>query len=499
MIGGHADSSPEVPLRTRSRLLAAALALTAALLAAPATVAAPAAHAAAASAGADPGRNLAALAFTDGHGRVLGLRGFNLDKYDETTPADLRAVAAEGFDLVRLDITWARLEPQRGRYDAAEFRTLRRLLSAADRYGLRVVVDFHQDVFGPKYGGGQDGAPLWATRDDGLPFVPDPSDWFAGYFQPAVQRAFQHLYDDPDLRRAQADFYAHVARELRGHRSLLGYDLFNEPSGPIAGDPTDPAVQIAASAALERGRLAAMYRRLIAAVRGVDASAWLFVEPTVLVGEGVPTQLPGFADPRLGAARIGYAPHFYDTAVENGQDWNPADGFIQNYLAAITAYPASHKMPVLVGEWGPPDADRPGNTALIAQQVAAMRQFASGWTMWYWGKGVGGYTPLGPDGRPHPGDAPVFAPYARELAGTRIAESYDPSARRYTLSYRLRGCLPTRIVLPPSAYPAGASVAVTGAQTARIDLRQPAGGWYGTADVSAPAGAVVTVTVTPAG
>ncbi|WP_042368624.1 cellulase family glycosylhydrolase [Streptacidiphilus neutrinimicus] len=480
-------------MRPRSRFTAATIALSAALsaalCAAPATAsAAPSGRAAAST----------STALTDGHGRVLGLRGFNVDKYDETTPADIRAIAAWGFDLIRLDITWARLEPQRGRYDEAEFCKLRQLMDAADRSGLRVVVDFHQDVFGPEYGGGQDGAPQWATRDDGLPFVADPNDWFAGYFQPAVQRAFQHLYDDPDLRRAQADFYAHVARELRGHRSLLGYDLFNEPSGPIAGDPTDPAEQVAASAALERGRLAAMYRRLIGAVRGVDASSWIFVEPTVLVGEGVPTQLPGFADPRHGAPRIGYAPHFYDTSVEDGQDWDPSDGFVQNYVAAVTAYPQAHRMPVLVGEWGPPDADRPGNTELVAQQVAAMRKFAAGWTMWYWGKGTGGYTPLGPDGTPHPGDAPVFTPYARELAGSALAESYDPATRTYTLRYRASGRLPTRVVLPPSVYTAGASVAVTGAPHARIDLRQPHAGWYGTAQVGVPAGATVTVTVTPA-
>ncbi|MEY9940616.1 cellulase family glycosylhydrolase [Streptacidiphilus sp. MAP5-3] len=488
----------------RARRSAAVIALAlAAGLAAPAIATARPATVPAVAAASVPAAG--PLGFTDDQGRLLGLRGFNVDKYDETTPADIRAIAAHGFDLIRLDITWARLEPQRGVYDEAEFRKLQTLLDAADRYGLRVVIDFHQDVFGPKYDGGSpDGAPLWATRDDGLPFVPDPSDWFAGYFQPAVQRAFTHLYDDADLRLDQADFYAHVARELRGHRSLLGYDLFNEPSGPIAGDPTDPANQIAASAALEQGRLAAMYRRLIAAVRSQDSGSWIFVEPTVLVGEGVPTQLPGFTDPRHGAPRIGYAPHFYDTNVENGQDWNPADGFIQNYLSAITAYPTAHHMPVLVGEWGPPDADRPGNTQLVAQQVAAMRQFAAGWTMWYWGEGNGGYTPLGPDGTPHPGDAPVFAPYARALAGSPVSDSYDAATGVWTLQYRTSTVkAPTQVVLPPSVYPGGAAIAVTGAGSARthLDVRQPHDGWYGTADISVPSarpGTVLTVTVRPA-
>jgi endoglycosylceramidase len=80
-----------------------------------------------------------------------------------------------------------------------------------------------------------------------------------------------------------------------------------------------------------------------------------------------------------------------------------------------------------------------------------------------------------------------------------LNESYDPTMRTYTLRYRADGHLPSRIVLPPSIYANGASVAVTGAPEARIDLRQPRDGWYGTADVSAPAGSFVTVTVTTAG
>jgi endoglycosylceramidase len=71
--------------------------------------------------------------------------------------------------------------------------------------------------------------------------------------------------------------------------------------------------------------------------------------------------------------------------------------------------------------------------------------------------------------------------------------------RTYTLRYRAQGPLPTRVVLPPSVYADGASVAVTGAARARVDLRQPSAGWYGTAEVTVPAGATVTVTVTPAG
>lgn len=482
--------------------LAGAVALTAAAppASAAAPTAAPRARAADFPTGTVTTRDGLTL-FTDAAGRTLRLRGFNVDKYDETTEADIRSIAAHGFDLIRLDLTWARLEPQPGRYDGAEMAKLQRLMDWADAAGLLVLVDFHQDVYGPAFGGGQDGIPAWATRDDGLPFTPDPADWFAEYFEPSVQAAFTHLYDDPDLRRDQTDFYTHVALALRGHPSLLGYDLFNEPSGPFDGDPTVPSVQVAAAAALESGRLALMYQRLIAAVRSVDSRSWLFVEPTVLVGEGVPTSLPGFADPRRGAARIGYAPHFYDTSVEDGADWDPSDGFIQAYTAAITAYPRAHRMPVLVGEWGPPNADTPGNTELVRAQVDAMAGFAAGWTMWYWGEGTGGYTPLGPDGLPHPGDAPVFGPYASAVAGLPVAESFDPANGDYRLGYTVGRGGSTRIVLSGTAYPRGVRISVSGARRPVLLVRQPRGAAAGVALVSVPgarAGTKVSVTVVPA-
>ncbi|WP_030060932.1 MULTISPECIES: cellulase family glycosylhydrolase [Streptomyces] len=441
-------------------------------------------------------------ALTDAQGRHLLLRGFNLDKYAEATEADLDSIAAQGFTLVRLPVSWTRLEPTRGRLDRTELRRLQRLLDRADRLGLLVLVDFHQDVYGPEFGGGTNGIPVWATRDDGLPFTPDPADWFAGYFQPAVQAAFRHLYDDPDLRAWQADFYTRLARELRGHRSLLGYDLFNEPFGPVDGDPSDPAVLAAASAALEQGRLADMYRRLIAAVRQVDSRAWLFVEPTVLVGQGVPTRLPGFADPRPGAPRLGYAPHFYSTAVENGADWDPSDGFVEQYTAAITDYPAAHRLPVLVGEWGPPNSRTPGNRQLVSRQVAALDGFAEGWTMWYWCRGTGGYCALDPAGRPAPGDEPAFGPYPAAVAGTavRTENGTESGTGGGTVRWSADGTgHASELLLPPSAFPHGARVAVSPAG-ARVEVEQPADGRAGTVRIRLPharPGTPVTVTLSP--
>ncbi|AJT69390.1 hypothetical protein T261_7793 [Streptomyces lydicus] len=413
---------------------------------------------------------------TDRHGRVLRLRGLNLGKTDTVTEERVARLASDGFDLMRLNIQWEKVEPHQGRYDTGYLRYLDRVLGWADRHRVRVLVDWHQDVFGPAFG--HNGIPAWATRTDGLPFEPNPDDWFADYFQPAVQAAFTHLYDDPDLRAAQTAVYAKVAAVLRGHRSLLGYDLFNEPFGPIPGDPANPDDQIKASAALERGRLAAMYRRLIDAIRSADPDAWLFVEPTVLVGQGVPTSLPGFDDPRPGAARLGYAPHYYDTAVESGADWDPSGRFIENYESAIGGYPVAHRLPVLVGEWGPPQAVTPGNAELIRRQMASMDRFASGWTLWYGCRADngGGYCAYDRDGSPAPGKEPAFAPYAPAVAGIPGAEHYDPATRTYTFTLTANRTTPrawTLLSLPATAFPDGARVSVTGAGSPVVVANRP--------------------------
>ncbi|GAA3167654.1 MULTISPECIES: glycoside hydrolase family 5 protein [Streptomyces] len=433
----------------------------------------------------------------DRHGRVLRLRGLNLGKNETVTEEDIARLAGDGFGLLRFTVQWERLEPRRGRYDTDYLAYLGRVLSWADRHGVQVLVDWHQDVYGPAFGHG--GIPAWATRTDGLPFEPDPDDWFADYFQPAVQAAFTHLYDDGDLRAAQNAAYAKVAATLRGHRSLLGYDLFNEPFGPVPGDPADPGDRIEASAALERGRLAAMYRRLIGAVRSADPDAWLFVEPTVLVGEGVPTSLPSFTDPRPGADRLGYAPHYYDTAVESGADWDTGSRFVENYEAAVGAYPTAHRLPVLVGEWGPPQAVTPGNAELFRRQVASMDRFAAGWALWYdcRARDGGGYCAYDTDGSPAPGKQPAFAPYAPAVAGIPAAESYAPGTRTYTLTLtatRTTRRAWTQLALPATAFPDGARIAVSGAGPAVVvnDGR-------GTARVRLPAaapGATVRITAT---
>lgn len=389
---------------------------------------------------------------TDTQGRALQLRGVNAGKWshDRVTEADVRRMSELGFNFMRLIVQWQHLEPQRDHYDRAYLAYVNRVLSWGDEYGVRVMIDMHQDVFGPTFG--HNGVPAWATRDDGLPFEADPLDWFSDYFQPSVMAAFEHLYEDADLRAEQVELWRVLARSVRGHRSLLGYDVFNEPFGQMReGDDF-----MSFSARIESNQISDMYDRVINAIRSEDARSWIFVEPTVLVGFGVPTQLRGFDDPK-----VGYAPHMYDADVETGGDWDPSNGFIENYEAAIGSYAAEHDMPLIVGEWGPQQTATPGNAQLVTDSVAAMNRFSSGWAMFYWCRD-GGYCVLDENGNPEPGTEAAFAPYARAIAGRPISHEYDAATGTLTVAWLPDGGI-TEISV------AGGRATVTGPVTHRWD------------------------------
>ncbi|EPH44407.1 cellulase family glycosylhydrolase [Streptomyces aurantiacus] len=428
---------------------------------------------------------------TDDRGRTLTLRGWNvedkthhgaeaLSAITERHFADLRA---HGFNFARLLVFWDDLEPKRGQYSESYLRKIRRILDWAHRHRVHVVIDAHQDVFGPAFG--HRGIPAWATRTDGLPFTPHPDDWFSEYFEPAVQRAFTHLYEDADLRRAQARAWQLLADRFGRHPAVFGYDLINEPMGELrAGEDLASAAR-----RIEATQLTPMYNRLADAIRTRDRSNWLFVEPTPIVGEGVPTGLGRVRD-----QRVVYAPHFYNTAMEAGADYDPADGWITAYENAVTAYPREQRIPVVVGEWGPLNSGLPNMRRFHDDALASFTRYSSGWAAYVWCYG-GGYCALDRDGRFRTNKERTATPYAPAVAGTVRADTHDAAGGTYRLAYRsTRRSGTTVLSLPPST--TGWRIDVSG-RTARAGARSVPPGRAREVGVWAAGGAEVEVSVRP--
>ncbi|WP_426404261.1 cellulase family glycosylhydrolase [Streptomyces sp. R-07] len=395
---------------------------------------------------ADTGDAIPAL--TDAKGRTLQLRGWNLaDKSHRgeqalsgITEKSIRDMRAKGFNTARLLFFWDDLEPRPGQYSQDYLRKIERILDWARKYDVKVVLDAHQDVFGPAFD--SRGVPAWATRTDGLPFTHHPDDWFSEYFEPAVQRAFTHLYEDEDLRRAQARMWRVLADRFEDHPAVLGYDLINEPMGEMR-EGEDLAT---AARRIERDQITPMYNRLADAVRSVDKDGWLFVEPTPIVGEGVPTGLGRIDDPK-----VVYAPHFYNSTMEAGGDYDPAAGWVENYEAAVTLYPKEYKVPVVVGEWGPLNNSLPHMNRFYREAMASLGRYSSGWTGWEWCYG-GGYCAVDGTGAFRTNKELTAEPYAEAVAGRVRSAAYDSSTGVYRLSYDAagrRGPRVTELSLPP--------------------------------------------------
>ncbi|MEU3956080.1 endoglycosylceramidase, partial [Streptomyces achromogenes] len=121
--------------------------------------------------------------FTDGQGREIVLRGYNVSgetKLAENgglpfaSVADARKSATAlralgGGNAVRFLLSWARAEPERGRVDTAYLAAATEQMRAFLDAGIRVYPDFHQDLysrhlFGPDSWYTGDGAPKWAVE-----------------------------------------------------------------------------------------------------------------------------------------------------------------------------------------------------------------------------------------------------------------------------------------------------------------------------------------------
>src|SRR5205085_8209759 len=117
--------------------------------------------------------------FTDASGRVVIFHGVNMVmKVPPYQPSamgfgddDAALLAHEGFNTVRLGLILKGLEPKPGVFNDAYLNAYLATVRTLGAHGIKVLVDFHQDLFNERFSG--EGLPDWMVQDDGLPAVPD--------------------------------------------------------------------------------------------------------------------------------------------------------------------------------------------------------------------------------------------------------------------------------------------------------------------------------------
>lgn len=325
----------------------------------------------------------------DGHGRQVILRGANLnaigDYYqaDPTrvptkppTAADWAGMAAHGFSVVRLIVSWSKLEPTRGTLSESYLRTISEAVSAAQARGMYTVIDLHQDAWGKYIASprgttcpsgqepaiGWDGAPRWATITDGASTCRPPGSREGA---PAVQAAFENFYENRDgIRDAYAKTVGRLAGVFSNTPAVAGYDLMNEPNKVLPDAESTKA-------------FTALTVSLVRSIRAAEGKAHglhhlIFLEPIVLF------PLPGtMSDPgRPEDANIVFAPHNYGGVLNDILD------AAQTYAAdANTA--RDRGWPLWTGEYGIFDT-KASSVATLASFAEAEDDGRTGSAEWQW-------------------------------------------------------------------------------------------------------------------
>ncbi|GAB2826764.1 hypothetical protein GCM10022221_26070 [Actinocorallia aurea] len=390
---------------------------------------------------------------TDAQGRALILHGLNTASSAKGAGGlpwigrdDVVREARElGTNSVRYLIQWKNVEPEPGLYDEAYLDAVAERVGWYREQGMHVILDMHQDIYGPAAcDGAGNGAPAWATVTDGLGCTPqDP--WVLTYLQPAVVRAYDHLWNNrgthPELARHYAAMWRHVAERFADDPAVLGYDLMNEPFGGTRH-----------FGFFEGPVLTPFYQRIVEAIREVDPDGWIFVEPeSVNANQGAPSSLGAVTDPRPGPPRIVLAPHFYPGGVDLGGSYEGAAKLLVRAQFALWKrnMPAAARRlntPMWLGEVGGMGPDAPGAADFTRDWLAMADDLGIGWA--YWSNDPGSAGVVDGEGKPTLFAGLLARPYARAIAGTPTGMSSSDGA--LTVSWRTKAGVtgPTEIWFP---------------------------------------------------
>ncbi len=397
-------------------------------------------------------------------GRVLMLTGVNMVAKGALTPEgrgfgadDADFLVANGFEVVRLGLSPDAFMPTPGKVDQAYLASYAQTVKTLTDRGLLVLVDLHQDGWGPATCG--NGFPAWMTITHG---AENTCTGFPLYYitNPAIQAAFDSFWDNepaPDgigLQDHVATMFGALAGAVGDDDGVLGYDILNEPWPgtvwqPCATDPAGCPVQDAEG-------LDELHGKVTEAIRAQDGEHLVFGEPYVLFNFGVGATnitLPG-GDPDSGLSFHVYPldPSSEPAVLANAIDWSDRTGG-----ALITT------------EFGATN-----DIAAIRRLIGEMDRALMPWMWWSYDENVVHDLRSAPTGDNVNEEvlAALVRPHAVAVAGTPTGQAYDPDSRVLEVSWSTTApgvgvatATPSRdtlIRVPASVYPSGYQVEVTG-------------------------------------
>ena len=351
--------------------------------------------------------------FIDDQGRQVMLNGINIVNKNKETgyiyqsgPELYEELASYGVNCIRLIMIWDGLEPEPGVYNESYLKEIDKRIEWAGQNNIFVVLDMHQDLFSVKY---SDGAPEWATLDEGKPHTTG-AIWSDAYvLSEAVQTSFDNFWlnkpasDGEGVQDHYAALWKHIARRYKDNPTVIGYDLMNEPfpgsSGQMATmillkaygelhysltgemlteeelgmmwaeqESRMEALKILSNQenydrvfsqlsdlnkAFEKEHLQKMYQKVSNAIREEDKNSILFLEHSYFSNTGVGSGIQrvnladGTPDPL-----VAYAPHGYDLVTDTDAVALASDQRVAYIYGQISKKGKELGMPIWLGEWG---------------------------------------------------------------------------------------------------------------------------------------------------
>jgi endoglycosylceramidase len=397
----------------------------------------------------------------DADGRVIIFHGISeVNKVapyyplaDGFSDQDAAWLAENGFYAVRLGVLFTGLMPSPGVISTSYLNELAATVNDLGRHHILVLLDFHQDDYGPSFID-SDGFPTWMTLTDGVSNIPSGFPLQYGK-NPGLQQAFQSFWNDqagPEGIGLE-DYYLKglgaVARIFGKDPWILGYEFINEPWPGIYWIPC--AVGNGCPN-LDESELSNFYAKAISQVRVYDKTHLAFGEPFSLFNLGfVQTHVMFPAGASAGLA-------FHDYPVSNGAFPNPPENAI--------SWAQNNSLPIINTEFG-------GSTdySQISYESSIMDSEMIPWMYW-------DFTSLLKNASVPPRFSNVnqsvfqslVQAYALSISGTPITNYYDVTTKTLKFVYSTTspnghnfaaGSL-TTFVVPQELYPQGYSVSVIG-------------------------------------
>ena len=440
----------------------------------------------------------------DEHGRDVQLRGVNTggrSKWapfvpfpiaEDATVAEVEAAALPffakltgwGLDTVRVPFSWEALEPTEGEYDTRYLDRYAAMVDVAWSLGLRVIVDFHQDVYASPFCG--DGFPPWTLPGEVGPPRRDCPEWGLGYIiNPEVQGAFDRFWaDEGGIQGKYRAMWDAMAARVADHPGVLGLELINEPGWGSAKNID----------AWKKATLTPFHEAMIAHMREqVGGEPLLLFNNTGVEAAGLSPTL----HLRPKGENLMYAPHLYDGGLVSGEPYVGNEPEV--HITRIAEFGRAQGVATLIGEFGY-QFGAVGGEAWLTRLVDSLDANRVSGTLWEYSQNeelwnLEDLSIVDAAGEARSTVDVYVRPWLRAVAGSAPSFTWDAEAGAGVARWTSDGGV-TELVLPTRQFPDG---------PATLELQTvagPAGACYtydgqrGELRVQAPAGAQVELAFT---